>query len=94
MSTWKKVETHSVNLDEIHMNHMLYFSISICAVFQIRLSTILTQWPLLQYKKEELNCAPLSTNLFLFCNERDFMLSLSDNNQTDVIEPFNSTWLT
>ena len=51
----------------------------------------LTQWPLLQYKNEELNCAPLITDLFLFYNERDFMLSLSDNNQTDVIEPFNST---
>ena len=30
-------------------------------------------------------------DLFLFCYERDFMLSLSDNNQTDIIEAFNST---
>ena len=37
------------------------------------------------------NCAPLVANLFLFCYERDFMLSLSDNNQTDTIEAFNST---
>ena len=37
------------------------------------------------------NCAPLVTDLFLFCYERDFMLSLSDNNQADVIEAFNST---
>ena len=37
------------------------------------------------------NCAPLVANLFLFCYERDFMLSLSDNNQTDIIEAFNST---
>ena len=29
------------------------------------------------------NCAPLVADLFLFCYERDFMLSLSDNNQTD-----------
>ena len=29
--------------------------------------------------------------LFFFCYERDFMLSLSDNNQTDIIEAFNST---
>ena len=36
------------------------------------------------------NCAPLVANLFLFCYERDFMLSLSDNNQADVIEAFNS----
>ena len=25
------------------------------------------------------------------CYERDFMMSLSDNNQADVIVPFNST---
>ena len=37
------------------------------------------------------NCAPLVADFFLFCYERDFMLSLSDNNQTDIIEAFNST---
>ena len=37
------------------------------------------------------NCAPLVADLFLFCYERDFMLSLSDNNQGDIIEAFNST---
>ena len=31
------------------------------------------------------NCAPLVADLFLFCYERDFMLSLSDNNQADII---------
>ena len=36
-------------------------------------------------------CAPLAADLFLLSNERDFMLSLSDNNQTDIIEAFNST---
>ena len=35
------------------------------------------------------NCAPLVADLF--CYERDFMLSLSDNNQTNIIEAFNST---
>ena len=30
-------------------------------------------------------------DLFLFCYEKDFILSLSDNNQADVIEIFNST---
>ena len=37
------------------------------------------------------NCAPLVADLFLFCYERDFMFSLSDNDQTDIIEAFNST---
>ena len=36
-------------------------------------------------------CAPLVADLFLFCYERDFMLFLSDNNQTDINEAFNST---
>ena len=31
------------------------------------------------------------TSDFLFCYERDFILSLSDNNQADIIEAFNST---
>ena len=34
-------------------------------------------------------CAPLVADLF--CYERDFMLSLSGNIQTDIIEAFNST---
>ena len=36
------------------------------------------------------NCAPLVANLFLFCYKRDFMTSLSDDNQADIIEAFNS----
>ena len=38
------------------------------------------------------NCAPLIADLFLFCYERDFMLSLSEDNQSDVIEAFNYTF--
>ena len=37
------------------------------------------------------NCAPLVADLFLFCYERELMLSLSDNNQTDISKAFNST---
>ena len=37
------------------------------------------------------NCAPLVADLFLFCYERDFMKSLSCENQADIIEAFNST---
>ena len=35
-------------------------------------------------------CAPLVADLFFFCYERYFMLSLSDNNQAEIIEAFNS----
>ena len=37
------------------------------------------------------NCAPLVTDLFLFCYERDFTKFLSRENQADIIVSFNST---
>ena len=37
------------------------------------------------------NCAPLVADLFLFCYERDFVTSLSDDNKIDISEAINST---
>ena len=37
------------------------------------------------------NCAPLVVIIFLFCYERDFMMSLSDDRQADVIDAFNTS---
>ena len=37
------------------------------------------------------NCAPLIADLFLFCYERDFMMSLSDDKQADIIDALNTT---
>ena len=37
------------------------------------------------------NCAPLVADLFLFCYERDFMMSLSDDRQADINDAFNTT---
>ena len=37
------------------------------------------------------NCAPLVADLLIFYSERDFMTSLSDDNQADIIEAFTST---
>ena len=37
------------------------------------------------------NCASLVADLFLFCYERDFMTSLSDVKQVEIIEAFKST---
>ena len=37
------------------------------------------------------NYAPLFADLFLFCYERDFMMSLSDEKQADIIDAFNTT---
>ena len=37
------------------------------------------------------NCAPLLADLFPFCYERDFTMSLSGDKQADVIDAFNNT---
>ena len=37
------------------------------------------------------NCASLVADLFLFCYERDIMMSLSDDKQADIIDAFNTT---
>ena len=37
------------------------------------------------------NCAPLVADLFLFCYETDFMMSLSDDKQAGIIDAFNTT---
>ena len=37
------------------------------------------------------NCALLVADLFLFCYEKDFMTSLSDDKQADIIHAFNTT---
>ena len=35
------------------------------------------------------NCVPLAADLILFCYERDFMVSLSDDKQADIIDAFD-----
>ena len=37
------------------------------------------------------NCAPLADDMFLFCYERDFMMSFSADKQADVIDAYNTT---
>ena len=39
------------------------------------------------------SCAPLVADLFLFCYERDFMMSLSDHKQADVMHAFNKIFV-
>ena len=37
------------------------------------------------------NCAPLVVDLFLLCYERDFTMSLFDDNQAYIIDALNTT---
>ena len=38
------------------------------------------------------NCAPLIADLFLYCNERDFMSDLHISKRHDLIDMFNDTF--
>ena len=38
------------------------------------------------------NCAPLVADLFLFCYERDFMMSLSGDKPADIIDASDFIW--
>ena len=38
------------------------------------------------------NCAPLVSDLFLFCYERDFIMSLSADKDAEIIKAFSSTY--
>ena len=37
------------------------------------------------------NCAPLVADLFLFCYEKDLVMTLSDDEQADIIDALNAT---
>ena len=37
------------------------------------------------------NYVPLVANVFLFCYERDFVMSLSDDKRADIIDVLNTT---
>ena len=37
------------------------------------------------------NCTALVADIFLFCYERDLMMSFSDDKQADIIDAFNTT---
>ena len=58
-----------------------------CDAFHYRLDNIFIRFGSILYRQivsipMGTNCAPLVVDLFLFCYERYFMLSLSENNQT------------
>ena len=62
-----------------------------CDVLHYLLDNIFIKFGLELYR--QIVGIPMGTScrFILFCYEIDFMLSLSDNNQTDIIDVFNST---
>ena len=77
-------------------NYNLWSSQKVCGALTFLLDNIYIRFGSKLYRQivgipMGTDCAPLIADLFLFCYERDFRLSLSEGNQSDVIEAFNST---
>ena len=70
-----------------------YIVLYVCDALTFLLDNIFIRFGTKLYRQEVgipmgTNCAPLVADLFLFCYERDFMMSLSDDKQADVIDAF------
>ena len=83
---------------EVHKNFTLWTCQKVCEALTFLLDNIYTRLYdlVLSYLDKLLvpmgtNCAPLVADLFLFCYERDFMMSLSVENQSEIIEALSST---
>ena len=80
----------------VYNNHNLWSCQKVCDTLVYLLDNIFIRFGTKLYRQTigipmGTNCAPLVADLFLFCYERDFMKSLSRENQADIIEAFNST---
>ena len=81
---------------DVYNNHILWSCQKVCDALVYLLDNIFIRFATKLYRQTigipmGTNCAPLVADLFLFCYERDFMKSLSRENQADIIEAFNST---
>ena len=80
---------------DVYNNHNLWSCQKVCDALVYLLDNIFIRFGTKPYRQiigipMGTNCAPLVADLFLFCYERDFMKSLSRENQADIIEAFNS----
>ena len=76
---------------DVYNNHNLWSCQKVCDALVYLLYNIFIRFATKLYRQTigipmGTNCAPLVADLFLFCYERDFMKSLSRENQADIIE--------
>ena len=81
---------------DVYKNYNLWSCKKVCEALVYLLDNIFIRFGTKLYRQIVVipmgtNCCPLVADLFLFCYERDFMKSLSPENQADIIEAFNST---
>ena len=81
---------------DVYKNYNLWPCQNVCEAHVYLLDNIFIRFGTKLYR--HIIGIPMSTNyalvadLFLFCYERDFMKSLSPENQADIIKAFNSTY--
>ena len=80
---------------DVYNNHNLWSCQKVCDALVYPLDNIFIRFGNKLYRQTigipmGTNCAPLVADVFLFCYERNFMKSLSGENQADIIEAFNS----
>ena len=81
---------------EVHKNYTLWTCQKVCEALTFLLDNIYIRFGTKLFRQivgipMGTNCAPLVADLFLFCYERDFIMSLSVENQPEIIEAFGST---
>ena len=81
---------------DVYKNYNLWSCQNVCEALVYLLDNIFIRFGTQLYRQiigisMGTNCAPLVAYLFLFCYERDFMKSLSPENQADITEAFNSS---
>ena len=81
---------------EVHKKYKLLTCLKVCEALTFLLDNIYIRFGTKLFRQivgipMGTNCAPLVADLFLFCYEKDFMMSLSVENQSEIIEAFSST---
>ena len=87
---------HAYFTDDPVNNYTLWTCSEVCESLAFLLDNIFVRYGNELYHKVigipmGSNCAPLVADLFLYCFERDFMLSLKPDSQAEVINAFNKT---
>jgi hypothetical protein len=82
--------------DEVLKHYTMWTCTDVCEALTFLLDTIFIRFGNDIYRQVigipmGTNCAPLVADLFLYCYERDFMLSLKSETQEEIIKAFNDT---
>ena len=77
------------------INSCIWYCQNVCDVLTFLLDNIFIRFGTKLYRQVVgipmgTNCAPLVADLFLFCYKRDFMVSLSDDEQANTIDAINT----